>query len=295
MDKVWFKLRQTDYPPPTEESLGTDTDTAPISLGHFIADLAHLDFVLNRGKSEPFPTSMNVFQTSTLQFRWDDSQDLQTGVSGSVGAEAGVGIAVKGSIQVAFRSAVQNYEEYDRLDTYIVQPSKAYVAECLDGEQLAAHVAGKWRWKMFMVTGIKVARKGRKVIAESRWNNGEGGPEIDVSPIASANANLKIVRGKSQTMDGSHALDFVWAIRLAKVYKGLLMTDWSLGPYTMRATFGVGDEEVNVADTVAAEGLDKFIVIEDEELEEAFVVEGDVRSGEEEGVNVEECREVILD
>jgi hypothetical protein len=67
--------------------------------------------------------------------------------------------------------------------------------------------------------------------------------------------------------------DFVWAVRLAKVHKGLLMRDWSLGPYTQLATFGADEEEVDVAGTVAAEGLDKFLVVEDEKLGEAFVVE----------------------
>lgn len=51
------------------------------------------------------------------------------------------------------------------------------------------------------------------------------------------------------------------------------MTDWSLDPYTKRATFGTAEEDVNVATAVSGEGLDKFLVIEDDGLGEAFVVD----------------------
>jgi hypothetical protein len=74
--------------------------------------------------------------------------------------------------------------------------------------------------------------------------------------------------------------DFVWAVRLAKVSKGLLMTDWSLEPYTKGATFGAGEDEVDVARTVAGEGLNKFQVIEDEELGEAIVLGEEEEPGE---------------
>lgn len=69
--------------------------------------------------------------------------------------------------------------------------------------------------------------------------------------------------------------DFVWAIRLAKVHKGILMTDWSIGPYTRRATFETGnDQTVNVGSVVKDEGLDSFLVAEDDDLGKALVVDG---------------------
>ena len=80
-------------------------------------------------------------------------------------------------------------------------------------------------------------------------------------------------------MRGLYSSDFIWAIRLAKVKKGLLMRDWSLEPYTKLATFGAGEEEVDIARTVVAEGIDNFLVIEDEDLDEAFVVKGSEQGG----------------
>jgi hypothetical protein len=179
MEKVWFKLRQTDYPPPTEESMGTSEETAPICLGHFISDLKHIDFVLNRCAIEEFPPNMQVFHTDAIHFKWDDSWNAETGGGLGAGAPiaAAAGLTVKGSVKLAFSRSVQSCEEYDRLDSYIVQPNRAYVADCLDGDALSAHVAGKKSWSMFIITGIRVARKGKKTTSESSRKEGEGGVE----------------------------------------------------------------------------------------------------------------------
>ncbi len=58
MEKVWFKLRQTDYPPGPEETIlaGSGDDTsAPICLGHFVSDLKHIDFPINSGRYPGLP------------------------------------------------------------------------------------------------------------------------------------------------------------------------------------------------------------------------------------------------
>jgi len=278
MDKVWFKLRQTEYPPPTEESMGTSEETAPLCLGHFIADLKHIDFPLNRDAIAEFPASMPVFHTTAIHFHWHDSQRSRTG--GSLGGGAPIpaaagAVTVNASVELAFARTLRNHEEYERMDSYIVQPNKAYVAECLEQDELAEFTAGRLAWSMFMITGLRVARKGKRSVEESSHREGNGGPEVSLPTVASATATLNVGRDKSQTMKGTYTSDFVWAVRLAKVSKGFLMTDWSLGPYSKRATFFAGKEEVDVAGTVAAEGLSNFLVVEDKDLDEAFVIEGE--------------------
>jgi hypothetical protein len=145
MDKVWFKLRQTDYLPEDEENMGTGKDTAPICLSHFVSELKNIDFVLNRGAIEEFPPNMEVFHTNTIDFKWDDSQDSE--MSGSLGAGAPIvaaaGLTIQGSIRLAFSRSVQNHEAYDHLDSYIVQPTKPYVADCLVGKGLKAHIGDR--------------------------------------------------------------------------------------------------------------------------------------------------------
>ena len=57
MEKVWFKLRQTDYLPEEVNTMGSGKETAPLCLGHFIPDLKNIDFVLNRGEIEQFQST----------------------------------------------------------------------------------------------------------------------------------------------------------------------------------------------------------------------------------------------
>lgn len=68
----------------------------------------------------------------------------------------------------------------------------------------------------------------------------------------------------------------MWAIRLAKVHKGILMTDWSTGPYTRRATFSLGGgDKVDVGAVVKSEGMEDFWVVDDDELGESIVIGSD--------------------
>ncbi|KIW14800.1 hypothetical protein PV08_07585 [Exophiala spinifera] len=285
MEKVWFKLRQPDYRPEDDDSMGTSKETSPLCLGHFISDLKNLDFPLNRGEIEEFPVNMKVYQSSTLHFQWKDSQEAQTGGGLGAGAPiaAAMGLVIKASAQALFRHEVEHWEEYDQLDTYIVQPDRIYVSECLEGNKLANYIKDKKSWSMFMVTGVKVARKGKMTTSKSRHSEASGELEGDVPTVASAKGNITVARGKSEQFGGSVISDFIWAVRLAKISKGILMKDWSLAPYTKRATMDTGDEEqVDLVGTVAAEGLGSFRVIEDAELDEAFVLDDEPLPPEEE-------------
>jgi hypothetical protein len=76
----------------------------------------------------------------------------------------------------------------------------------------------------------------------------------------------------SRVVQGTHTNDFVWAVRLAKIHKGILRKDWSVSMYTKRATFGVEEDEVDVAAVLRAEGFANFTVVEDEALDQAFVI-----------------------
>lgn len=275
MEKVWFKLKQTDYPPPSEESMGTGKETAPICLGHFISDLRHIDFVLNRHEIDEFPANMPVFPTTTVKFKWDDSKTSETGgkLGGGVPIATAAGLTVKANLNLLFKQEITNHEEYDRLDKYIVQITKSYVADCLASIESLAKNTRKPMWSMFVITGMMVARGATKMIAsESENKEVEGGTEADVPEIASATSTAKIVRNTTEKKENSGASDFVFAVRLAKITKGLLQTDWSLDPFTKNATFRAGGEKVDVVATLSSEGMEKFHVIEDEELDYAFVV-----------------------
>jgi len=182
MEKVWFKLRQTNYPPPPESSIlkGSDEVDGPIRLGHFVKDLKDIDFVLNRGAILPFPPTMRVFKTTTIDFKWDDTRTTDRGfdVKASAPLASAVGLTLGGSAKLAFSRSVANCEEYEKLDTYIVQPTQAYVTDCLDEDPLETYVENRLTWSVFMITGLCIARKGRSVASEGR--NAEGGIGFDV-------------------------------------------------------------------------------------------------------------------
>lgn len=96
----------------------------------------------------------------------------------------------------------------------------------------------------------------------------------DVPGIAGANVDLHIASETSTTIAGQHTTDFVWAVRLAKVHKGFLSTDWSVQTYTQGATFSTEDEDLDIAALVDSEGLPRedIFIIEDTPLDCAIVL-----------------------
>lgn len=101
-------------------------------------------------------------------------------------------------------------------------------------------------------------------------------PCSDMPGVVKAEATGNIDRSNPRNMKEGRVSDFIWAIRLAKVHKGLLMTDWSIDPYTHRATFSLGEsEEVDVGAVVKDQGLDDFKVIDDDKLGEAVVLDAE--------------------
>lgn len=163
MDKVWFKLRHTHNPAPDEKTLGTSTETGPILLGQFIPDLNHLDQVINRGGIRPFPGDMKVWHSQTIKFTWDDSRSRQANALGSatVPVAAAAGLDIQATASGAFQQSVENYSEFDSLDCYIVNPVKSYINEYLTEGSVADYVKSEktlGTWKLFMITGIMIAR-----------------------------------------------------------------------------------------------------------------------------------------
>ncbi|KAJ5116710.1 hypothetical protein N7456_001058 [Penicillium angulare] len=170
MDKVWFKLRQTDYPAPPEESMlsGPDentSDRSPINLGHIIPDLKQLDCPLNADSRLPFPLRMQVHRTEVTNFAWSKRDRADHSVALALGApvaSAAIGVTAGPMFNLAFKNATEQHESYDHLDTYIVNPTEQYVSDCL--EELDNHITSKGSWTVFMITGLKIARpRSRKV------------------------------------------------------------------------------------------------------------------------------------
>ena len=78
MDNCWFVLKQTHYTPPDMDSMRKGEPTGPISLGHIISDLMHLDQVINAETVEPFSRAMQIWPTRLLEFKWDHTKGRET-------------------------------------------------------------------------------------------------------------------------------------------------------------------------------------------------------------------------
>lgn len=76
-------------------------------------------------------------------------------------------------------------------------------------------------------------------------------------------------------MSAERADDFVWAIRLAKISRGLIDRSWSFHTLSSGATFDLGSastRRTDVADCLVLEGLSGHEVVSDNEGEEFFVL-----------------------
>jgi hypothetical protein len=91
--------------------------------------------------------------------------------------------------------------------------------------------------------------------------------------LATMRATTNMYLAESQGSSGDHVEDFIWAVRLAKVHKGLLMRDWSISAYTKKATFRGGDSDVDIEGVLRNEEVDKFQVVDDTDLGEAIVLD----------------------
>ncbi|KAA8632929.1 hypothetical protein SMACR_02073 [Sordaria macrospora] len=171
MEKCWFPLRDTHFPPPSLESMRSGSPSSPApSLGHLIPSLNRLDQIINADGFEPFPpATMEIWGPTLIEdFSWDQSLTQKSTVklkasaplAGAVipGAELGVGVGA------AFSKSVGNYWEFDRLERYIVQPTRSYVQRCIERDDVKRWIAKNkklgGRWEVYMVTGIMVARGG---------------------------------------------------------------------------------------------------------------------------------------
>ncbi|CAG1967415.1 unnamed protein product [Fusarium graminearum] len=282
MESVWFKLKHTHNVAPDVTKLGMTEETGPILLGHFIPDLDHLDQVINRSAIHPFPPSMDIWPSRTVEFEWADSKSSHVGASGSVAipTHATAGLTLKASARVAFRQSVENFAKFDSLDSYIVNPTNAYIHKCIQNGPVAEYIAAKGMpgtYKLFMITGIMIARAARTSHKEEKGSDTDANVGFSVSPVGAASGEGHLNKHSGHSLSGTSVTDFVWAIRLARISKNLgdviLGKDWSMVTETKGATFAPRNNEVDVAEVVAREGMTSYgQVIEDEETELAFVV-----------------------
>ena len=132
--KCWFVLQQTHYPPPVIPKNGTGTSSGPICLGHLIPDLKHLDNVVNRHGPLWIPLDMPIYPTKAWDLTWEVNKNKRVDISGNAGVPiaAAAGLIIKQDAGVAFKRTVENFWEFESLDTFIIQPTSEYVEDSIE-------------------------------------------------------------------------------------------------------------------------------------------------------------------
>lgn len=175
-NEEWFPLKQTHYPPPSIPSMKTGHPTGPISIGHIIPDLRHLDNVINCKGFEPFPPNMDVFTAHYEQCHFGDHLNSEFVVQAK--AEAPIKnvvpvVDVTGSAGLHHTNITSDRWEYDSVEEYAAYPTRQYIDRLLESKEVKQYIQKSkkllGRWCVYMVTGIMVARGGGKnVVSEEK-------------------------------------------------------------------------------------------------------------------------------
>lgn len=170
MDKCWFVLRQTHYPPPTTEYLEDGREYQPgtnsLCLGDIITDLRRLDHRINQSGPEPYPLDMLVQRTTSGRLQWitrDDGTHELGGSFESPTLAALTGVTLGSDIELALKRSVSRYYDIESLETMIIQPRGTYLDRSLSHNDIRDWIKEKLllnigAWEAFMVSGMIVAQ-----------------------------------------------------------------------------------------------------------------------------------------
>ena len=103
----------------------------------------------------------------------------------------------------------------------------------------------------------------------------------EVPTIAEVGIDVKVPNETEVSSIARKTTDFVWAVRLAKISKGLIDRHWSHETFSIGATFGLDNEAEKgqlIVDALQGEGLEGVEKINLKVDNEVFII--DANSGE---------------
>lgn len=185
--KCWFVLKQTHYPPPLLPRNGTGkvSGGGPITLGHLIPDLNHLDNIINRRGPLEIPPDMPIYSTKQLDLRLEGriSRGVELDAGADVPIASAVGLTLQLGAGVAFQRTVQNYWDFESLDTFIIQPTSEYIEDSVSDDEIVSYLQKRHSLRpptLFMITGLKIAHGTRLSSTEESRRGVHGGPGLYV-------------------------------------------------------------------------------------------------------------------
>ena len=178
--KCWFVLQQTHYPPPSFPKNGSGVASGPLCLGHLISDLKHLDNIINRSGPLQIPPDMPIYPTKAWDLTWDMNRSNGVDVSENIGVPiaAAAGLSINLDAGAAFQRTIRNYWEFQSLESFIFQPTSAYIEDSLEDEEVSAYFKKRGLLRsssLFMITGIIVARGAKMTVSRVQRQEIHGG------------------------------------------------------------------------------------------------------------------------
>ncbi|KAK4151209.1 hypothetical protein C8A00DRAFT_36149 [Chaetomidium leptoderma] len=280
MDKCWFALRYTHYTAPKYESPGMAYGEAegPLRLGHLLPGPRAVDNIINASGVLSFPKDMRITKSDTVNFCY--ARRVERTIEGSAAAEAPItaaaGLKIAVDAGAIFRTFMGNTWSIDRLETQIMQPTSAYVKNCLESPEVASWIDAHKKlgaWKVYMITGLMIARGARNEMVESTEKGGQAGGGVDASGLAKAELGFHAARKEETEVSGEHQGDFVWAFRLSRVASGYFSERVHVEPYKEGAVLAQSDRTTANA-ILSEEGL-LHVLGNDMRVLEAYSGEGD--------------------
>jgi len=184
MENCWFRLKQTHFPPPTLpiDSDGVGKGNGAICPGHIMGslkDLDHMDNVVNRSPDGfTFTPAVPIYTTGAWKMQWGEGDIHAAGISAdaSVPIAQVAGLSAQAKAALAFKESVQNYRAFDRLDRYIILPTRGYIRDVLEDDEVQAQIERSksvlGAWSLVMITGVAIARGSHGKNSETHEKSG---------------------------------------------------------------------------------------------------------------------------
>ncbi|KAK1706630.1 hypothetical protein BDP67DRAFT_528668 [Colletotrichum lupini] len=183
MTKYWFVLDQTHYAAPVYKDETWREASGSLLLGHIVPDIKSLDHVVNRDELPCFPRNFRVEKSTQSNVRWSSHARSESIAGASVSAPAltGAGIGAGAEVNIGSTAGASDRWEFDQLETQLIAPTPSYIQDCISTPQVAAYVKQRkflGKWKMYMISGIKIGKGAKFEQGVSRGKSGGSRPAM---------------------------------------------------------------------------------------------------------------------
>ncbi|EFX01718.1 hypothetical protein CMQ_8184 [Grosmannia clavigera kw1407] len=160
-------------------------------------------------------------------------------------------LPVQGDVGSGYKKEQSVEWEFTRLECQIYTPRLDYVTRSLQSEDIQHHIQGytfNFRKRLYMVTGVRIARDSRKTERFSHSIGAHTKAGLDMTAFGvpiTAGVDPSFEKDRYGAHSFQNASDFVYAYRLAEIYYGKHL---SVTPYMRGNTFAsdlhsIGDNE----------------------------------------------------